>query len=44
MSEEEPWGRKDSNRLATVVVVVVAVGGVVAFLVWLNHFMDGIGF
>ena len=44
VSEEEPWSRRDSNRLTTLVVVVIAVGGVVAFLIWLNHFLKGIGF
>jgi len=25
-------------------VVVVAIAGVVAFLIWMNHFVEGIGF
>jgi hypothetical protein len=44
MSDEERWSRRDSDRLATVVVVVVAVAGVVAFLLWLGYFINGIGF
>lgn len=44
MSEEEPWSRKDSGRLASTMVVVVAIAGVVAFLIWMNHFVEGIGF
>ena len=44
MDEEERWSRKESNRLVSLVVVVVAVGVVVGFLLWLNTFLDGIGF
>jgi hypothetical protein len=43
VSEEEPWSPKDSRRLASLIVVVVAIGGIVAFLMWLNYFIDGIG-
>lgn len=42
MSEEEPWSRRESNHLASLVVVVVAIGVVVAFFIWLNYFLDGI--
>lgn len=44
MSEEQPWSRKDFSHLASLVVVVVAIGGVVAFLIWLNYFLDAIAF
>jgi hypothetical protein len=44
VTEEEPWSRKDSGRLTSLIVVVVAIGGVLAFLLWLNYFIDGIGF
>ena len=44
MSEEEPWSRKDSSHLTSLLVVVVAIAGVVAFLIWMNHFINGIGF
>jgi hypothetical protein len=42
VTEDEPLSGKDSNRLASLVVVVVAIGGVVAFLIWLNYFLDAI--
>jgi hypothetical protein len=44
MSEVEPRIRRDSNHLASLIVVVVAIAVVVAFLIWMNHFTDGIGF
>jgi preprotein translocase subunit SecE len=44
VTDDEPWGPTDSRTLPTFVVVVAVVGGVVAFLLWLNHFIDGIGF
>ena len=44
MSDEEPWSRKDASHLGSLIVVVVAIAGVVAFLIWMNYFLGGIGF
>jgi hypothetical protein len=41
--DKQAWRASDSNHLASMVVVVLAVGAVVGFLIWLNYFLNGIG-